>query len=350
MVDNKTGEAEIRERYRTVKIEAEVLEAEAAKRGINLHAGDGEQVEPGSIGQGGQDALDGLLGALNGEQAKPLLRIVTLPDFELGPGLVTVLGAPPAAGKTLLAMQTLFEAVEYDNDLIGYVLNCEMTPQSLLRRELARLTGIDSKALRFGNLNDDDRELIRKHIEGFWDRGVFVEGLRKRLERVRFVNPDAEGLALVAKAKPGLVLIDYLQRFTIAKESDPRQAMNAVMTFCRRLADHGHSVLAISATKRSEKGSHSNNELSLSSFRESGEIEYGADAAYVLKTSGPGITAYRPARLECVKNRHGEPNGFGLVLDCNSLSFVPAAEVNEFNDITSGQPDDDDDCFGGGDQ
>jgi hypothetical protein len=37
------------------------------------------------------------------------------------------------------------------------------------------------------------------------------------------------------------------------------------------------------------------------------------------------------------------------MLDTNSLSFYPAAEVNEFMDITSGQlADDDDDCFGGG--
>lgn len=342
MVDNQTGAEAIRERYRTLKIEAEVLEVEAAKRGINLHASDGEQVEPGSIGQGGQDALDGLLGALDGGPIKALHRTATFPEYELGPGMVDVLGSPPGYGKTLLASQLLYEAIEYDDDLIGYVLNCEMTPQSLLRRELARLTGIDSKALRFGNLDDDDRELIRRHSEP----------LRQRLERVRFVNADKEGLVSLASAKPGIVLIDYVQRFTIGKESDPRQAMNAVMTFCRRLADHGHSVLAISATKRSQEGTHANKDLGLASFRESGEIEYGADSAYVLKTSPPNQTPYRPARLECVKNRHGEPAGYDLVLDCTSLSFHPAAEVNEFNDLNSGRDGDDGNgfCFGGGDQ
>jgi hypothetical protein len=341
MSDNQTGEAAIREEHRRLAAELKAIEAEAAKRGVNLHADDDEQVDQVNIGQGGQDALDGLLGAFAGEPAKPLLKVLTLPEFELGPGLVTVLGAPPAAGKTLLAMQTLFEAVEDDTSLIAYVLNCEMTPQSLLRRELARLTGIPARALRFGTLTDTCRELIQSH----------GEKLRQRLERVRFVNADAEGLAMVAKAGPGLVVIDYLQRFSVGKESDPRRAMNEVMTFCRRLADHGHSVLVISATKRSQEGKHANNELGLSSFRESGEIEYGADAAYVLKTSPPGITGYRPTSLVCVKNRNGEPVNIELVLDTNLLSFFPAAEVNEFQDLTSGQHADDDNdgfSFGGG--
>lgn len=326
MSDNETGEAEIREAYRRILADKERFEAEAAKRGVNLHAGEGEQVDHVNIGQGGQDALDGLLGTFSGEPAKPLLKVLTLPDFELGPGLVTVLGAPPAAGKTLLAMQTLFEAVEFDESLTAYVLNCEMTPQSLLRRELARLTGIPARALRFGTLTDTCRELIHSHSEN----------LRQRLERVRFVNADAEGLAVVAKAGPGLVVIDYLQRFSVGKESDPRRAMNEVMTFCRRLADHGHSVLVISATKRSTEGKHANNELSLSSFRESGEIEYGADAAYVLKTSPPNDKGYRPTSLVCVKNRNGESVSIELMLDTNSLSFYPASEVNEFMEITSG--------------
>ncbi len=291
-----------------------------------------------TVGRDGRDELDSLLDSL-ATPAKPLVRLVSFPEFELGPGQVDVLGAPPAAGKTLMAMQMVFEAIEYDTSQVAYVLNCEMSPQSLLRRELSRLTGIDARSLRFGNLTDDDRESIRIHSRV----------LRERLERVRFVRADAEGLAMVAKAKPGIVLIDYVQRFTIGRDRDPRQSMNGVMTFCRHLADRGHSVLAISATKRSQEGKHSNAELSLSSFRESGEIEYGCDAAYVLKTSPPNNTPYRPARLECVKNRHGEPVSLDLIFSVDTLSFSPAAEVNEFNDITSGQlADDDDDCFGSG--
>lgn len=324
--------AKIKEAIRLHEAEIKGLREEAKKRGIDLTESD-----EGPAGQSGQEALDALLGVLDGPPIKPLIKLATFPDYELGPGMVSVLGSPPASGKTTLAMQMVFEAIEYADDLLVYVLNCEMTPEALLRRELCRLAGVNSKSLRFNTLDESKRGAVKSK----------AAELRQRLERVRFVSADAEGLARVATAKPGIVLIDYLQRFTIGKENDPRQMMNAVMNHMRRLAGLGHSVLAISATKRSEKGKHSNGELSLSSFRESGEIEYGADSCYVLKTEPASGSPYRPALLQCVKNRHGEPISLDLVFDTSAMSFEPAAEVNEFMQAMREQDQDDDNPFGG---
>jgi hypothetical protein len=291
------------------RIAREQIAAEDSKKAT----GNVESVNHESMSTSGQDALDGLLRVLNNGPAKPLVQLPNFPDFELGPGLVTIIGAPPAAGKTLLSMQMMFEGLECDDGLVSYVLNCEMTPQSLLQRELTRLTGIPAKKLRFGNLDNEDQQLLHSQ----------TKTLRHRLERVRFVRTDPKSLTSLKTAKPGLVLLDYLQRFSLRDESDPRQAMNGLMAFCRQLADHGHSVLGISATKRSQDGKHTNNDLSLSSFRESGEIEYAADSCYVLKSQPQSPRQNRQAKLVCVKNRHAEPVDISLVLDTKALSFIP---------------------------
>ena len=73
-----------------------------------------------------------------------------LDGLEIGPGLVTVIGAPPGAGKTTLAMQVCFESCENDDNLRVVVANRESSMEVLLQRELVRRTGVSSKAIRFG--------------------------------------------------------------------------------------------------------------------------------------------------------------------------------------------------------
>ncbi len=316
------------------------LEAGGANKATKDTTGNAKPQRLETVFTSGQDSLDNLLCAIDKGAAEPLIRLTTFPEFELGPGLITIIGAPPAAGKTLMSMQMMFEGIERDESLIAYVANCEMTPQSLLRRELTRLTNIPAKTLRYGNLDDEARELLRSQTDTF----------RHRLERVQFVPADPRALSSLTTAKPGLVLLDYLQRFPSYNKPDPRQAMNEMMTFCRRLADLGHSVLAISATKRTQDGRHSNAELSLSSFRESGEIEYAADACYVLKTEPQTAKQHRPTQLVCVKNRHEEQRHISLALDAHSLSFIPGTKINESNQLPS-RPNNNDEstgfCYGG---
>src|SRR5262249_58005165 len=71
-----------------------------------------------------------------------------LARIEVGPGLVTLLGGAPAAGKTALAMQAVVDALRLTPTLRACVCNVEMAPPVLLDRQLARLSGIDLTAIR----------------------------------------------------------------------------------------------------------------------------------------------------------------------------------------------------------
>ena len=85
---------------------------------------------------------------------------------------------------------------------------------------------------------------------------------------------------------PGLVIVDYLQKFAPA-DKDVRQGVGEVVSGMRMLAKAGWAVLCLSSTARNKDGKHDSKSLSLSSFKESGEIEFNADSAYVLVDNGP---------------------------------------------------------------
>lgn len=268
-----------------------------------------------------------------------------LDGFEVGPELVTVVGAPPGAGKTALASQIMFDGLERDESLIAYVCNAEMNFEALMRRELTRATRIKSEYLRFGVLDAHDLERIDQA----------AKGIAGKLERTRFYvdSVDMTSLADLLDRPPGLVVIDYLQKFS-PPDKEARQGVNVVMAVLRKLANHGHAVLALSATKRDAKGKHSAGELDLSSFRESGEVEYNADSAYVMADQGPvneDTSWLRSVMLKHVKNRHGAKVDHDLTFNMPLMEFTKA-EIDGFDPdlgAFSGAANDDGNgfCYGG---
>jgi replicative DNA helicase len=61
----------------------------------------------------------------------------------IGPGLVTLVGGAPGAGKTALTLQWVLDALSATPSLKALILNVEMSPSTLLDRQLARLADID---------------------------------------------------------------------------------------------------------------------------------------------------------------------------------------------------------------
>lgn len=252
-----------------------------------------------------------------------------LDGLEVGFGLLTILGAPPGAGKTALASQIAFDATELDNSLTVYISNAEMDFESLMRRQLAKITRIDSNKIRFGDLDDAQRSQV---LEA-------VDAIRPKLEQFKFfTNPSIDSLVELLDRPPGLVVVDYLQKFSPA-DRELRVGVNQVCNLLRDLARHGHAVLALSATKRDSRGKHSSAELTLASFKESGEIEFNADSCYVLADNGPvddGCEYIRRVTLAHLKNRHGGKVDRDLEFHMPRMQFtsdVSCVDVHGFNEL-----------------
>jgi len=236
---------------------------------------------------------------------------------ELGPGLVTLIGGAPGAGKTALTMQWAVDALRLDGGLYVLVCNVEMAPRTLLDRQLARLAGIDANHIRHRWIAGNETR-VRAGLDvlaGISDRLAFHTG------------PPT--LADVAQSVDGfgsrLLVLDYIQRFTLGAGDtalDKRAELDSIMGHIRKFADAGLGVLAVSAVAR-QKGKHGSNYtgLGLASYRGSSELEYGADSCWVIESVEGNWGA---VNLCCVKNRHGDTPSLLLNFDRARQSFTVA--------------------------
>ncbi len=264
-------------------------------------------------------------------------------DFECGPGLLTFLAAGPGSGKTALAMQYGFQVLQHHPEIRLTVANAETGFDRLLKRELTRLSGVPARALRFADLTPAQLDAVEQaaaELEPLLTRVDVFEPpyTLKRIEQLQAVTP-------------GLLILDYLQKFS-PPNLDARNGATAVAAELRNLCHKGWAVLALSATARTTgKGgsNHDSQRLTLASLKESGEIEFNADAVYLIRDEGETDRPHvHDVELDCVKNRNGSMGGRRLVFDKPNLEFsLPAGSslaAGEFAEWSG----DDSDPFGGG--
>ena len=241
-----------------------------------------------------------------------------LSRIEIGPGLVTLIGGAPGAGKTAFVMQCIIDALRLSPELRAIVANIEMPPGVLLDRQLARLSGVDLTTIRYRRLTEEHAERI--------DTGMnTLDVLGKRLA---FVRPPFDLANIAAAADDfdaGVIVLDYIQRITPPGEhGDKRGSVDATMSHLRAFADAGLAVIVLSAVGRTKdkagRSSYSGDGLNLASFRESSELEFGADDAFILtpddETAGQVI-------LRHLKSRNGECRDLRMILDKPLQRFIP---------------------------
>ena len=204
--------------------------------------------------------------------------------FKVRPAGLTVLGGLQGLGKTVLANQVTVNILLLYPELRALVANVEMSPGDLLDRQLARFAHVNSSLIQrrayIGH--------IREEILGAAER------LAELRDRLIFMAPPFTTEHLLAEAKrvkADIVVCDYLQRFSSGDAADQRMRVSDTMSDLRRLAMSGPAVIALSAMSREGH------------FRDSSEIEFGADFTYQLtKVERDG-----DCRLvcNCLKNRFG---------------------------------------------
>jgi replicative DNA helicase len=242
-----------------------------------------------------------------------------LARIECGPGAVLLLGGAPGAGKTAFTMQAIVDALRLTPELRAIVCNVEMSLSALLDRQLARLSGIDLTVIRHRRLDAEHADRI--------DQAMHT--LEPLAERLAFVRPpfNLANVAATADAfEAQLLLLDYIQRIPPPGEhGDKRGAVNATMDYLRQFADAGTAVIVVSAIGRTKdskgRSTYAGDGLNLASFRESSELEFGADDAFILTTDddqGDAVT------LRHLKSRHGECRDIELAFHRRHQRFTPA--------------------------
>lgn len=244
-------------------------------------------------------------------------------DKKLGgiyPGLF-VLGGVSSVGKTTFALQIADQMAEYGQHVI--IFSMEQSRLELVSKSLRRYFAISRPPIeKKTELSESDlREAKGDYIKQTKGRVSIIEGNFELS-----VSDIAEYVRRYARNNATLptVMIDYLQVLRPAKggAKDPRTAIDETVSELKRLTREGFPVIAISSLNRSNYL----NPIDFESFKESGGIEYTADAVLGLQLEAVNAPLFereghikekrdmiakakdstpRDVELVCIKNRLG---------------------------------------------
>jgi replicative DNA helicase len=234
------------------------------------------------------------------------------------PGHVCLLGGAPGAGKTAFVMQVVIEALRFNPDRRVLVANCEMSDHALLDRQLSRLSGVPAEVVRRRQFTPSQRDRVAAGV-------ATLGSVVGRLAFLRKPYTIANVASSAAEHGADIVVIDYIQRFSSSPggDSDSKQKIAKVMDDLRAIAALGFVVIVLSAVGRTrdDKGrsSYASEGLNLASFRESSELEFGADDAFILAP----VAANKPQVivLKHLKCRHGKPTDLHLKFERDYQGF-----------------------------
>ena len=242
-----------------------------------------------------------------------------LERIEIGPGRVLLLGGAPGAGKSAFTMQAVVDALRLTPTLRALVCNVEMTPAVLMDRQLARLSGVDLDTIRFRRLGVEHGERIDQAMQT-------LEPLAERLAFVKApFNLSNTAASADAFGDVRLICLDYIQRIAPpGNHGDKRGSVDATMDYLRQFADNGVAVIVVAAVARSKdskgRSTYHGDALNLASFRESSELEFGADDAFILVNDSDDETG---VILRHLKARHTEAKDIALTFDRPRQRFTP---------------------------
>jgi replicative DNA helicase len=224
-----------------------------------------------------------------------------------------VLGSAPSQGKTTFSKQ-LADQVAINNKVPVIFVSYEQSKFELILKSLSRLAQIDSLHLQKGNVkdNEDKKDKTRlgekkdEYYEKYARYLVTIEAeLNTTLDKI---GAYAMRAMRERDADKCLIIIDYLQVIPYARDfKDKRTKIDEILTELRRLARRLDCPIWLVSSFSRTAYKNGDKKLDITSFKESGNIEYTADVAILMETEGKeqDQKERRTVHFEIIKNRNG---------------------------------------------
>lgn len=254
---------------------------------------------------------------------------------------LTIVGGGPGIGKTTYALQTGRHAAEHEAPVL-YV-TFENSPEGLTRKGLCSIEGLNPRDVRRGQVPTETVRTAAERWQRETRRLAFVEGTADlTTNRIR---TKAKRHAARFGADRCLIVLDYLQLFAKRSEqferyTDQRERVQKAGNEIRAVGMSLRSpVLAIASQSR-KGGNYGGDDAQenetgsarLDSLKESGDLEYSADAVAFLTPpiSNPDraervVEPNRAVDLTVAKNRHGETGRVELVFRQDEGAMQPVS-------------------------
>lgn len=266
-------------------------------------------------------------------------------QLHVSKGDMVVIGGYPSAGKTAFALQLAFHVAKTKR--VGF-FSYETAADKLYDRALACQTQTSFSKIMRNNLGVEDYAKIK-------DSRSFMTA--PSMDLLETSGMTVSGIGAYAMAHHyDVIFIDYLQKIPGVKATDEFQRVSQVSNDLQQLGRRtGKIIVALSQLSRPEKSKDGKSSApTLSSLRQSGQIEQDADAVLLLYKENP--KDFRSRRvLDLAKNKDGIA-GQGMLLDFDGdiqrfkksfRSFLPPRpkekepEVQQsiFHQLTGDDPD-----------
>lgn len=229
-------------------------------------------------------------------------------------GDVILLGGYPSAGKTLLSLQmALAQAKRYK---VGYY-SLETRPEKMADRMFSHLSGVPLDAIKRREFSGSEWSKFAEATAQFVGNCPF-DIIRAAGSSVEDISSDA-----IAKGYQ-IIYVDYLQLIEVpgVRPGERYAAVTAISRGLKLFAQrHNVAVVALAQLVRPEKEKQKLIPPSMQSFRESGQIEQDADAAFLLWATDPNDN--RSSRtLKLGKNKEGKKFSIELSFNGSTQTMV----------------------------
>jgi len=229
----------------------------------------------------------------------------------LQPSNLIVLGARPSMGKTSLALQLAWAALDHQENTDTpsvQIYSMEMPCDDIIRRLLAQKGQLNATKLKNGQLRDED-----------WQR-LLVAAQAIKTTHPRLALDDSGSLTptlLRAKVRrnakrfglPKLIIVDYLQLMNSGDSKKPENRNLEIASITRSLKalslEMRCPVVLLSQLNRSPEGRRPH----MANLRDSGAIEQDADLVLLLyrdEVSPDNLDNQGIAEIIVGKNRNGQ--------------------------------------------
>lgn len=231
--------------------------------------------------------------------------------IQMGPGDLIIVGARPGMGKTSFAMNIAVNVAKTKKAVA--IFSLEMSAEQLVHRILSSEAMIDSKALRTGQLKNEQWEHLARVTDDLSGTDIYIDDtsaitsteMKSKLRRVKNL---------------GLVVIDYIGLMQSTANTDNRaQQVGEISRNLKIMAKElGVPIVCCAQLNRgTEQRGGDAKKPTLADLRDSGSIEQDADIVlflyrdeYYKTTSGAESDPNAPdtantAEIIVAKNRHG---------------------------------------------
>jgi replicative DNA helicase len=218
----------------------------------------------------------------------------------LRPGHLTVVGARPGVGKSLVATMLAGRTAAANRGV--YFASVEMSTDELTDRIAAAATGVNLADLTNRTLNDQQLEDLRRGVSRIKTWPLHID------DRASAINHVRRGARRAARAPGGLglILIDYLQIMDgKAAPGTSREQVVAGMSRALKLLSKELHVPVVVLSQLKRPGDRAEKRPLLTDLRESGAVEQDADEVILLHRDDNDPDLAGKIELNLAKNRHG---------------------------------------------